>query len=569
MKGTKAFCIALQLAAFWLWGVLLPGVAAQGLVSVPPTMTHELNAYYISKLGVDFAYYSILTGRNVLGTNAYNLVNDIRDNADPLTAASQTSTMRGFYESNGIGGKVMVDVFYKFVRCAAPPNCYDLERVLITSSRDPSGPQELLTVSKGIIPRIGWLINANQSAVNAVLGQPSTIEREYKDLVYNAQLFYKVISPPPPCSSANPQTQLGAIGEFENLPQFGCINYLGYTMLLATDTRTGVNAIRDYGTSAEQCDGSLVVYYTTDVGSESGPSIVALLKKPDAVPITLKLVLPYNLACISDIDYSDPEIVLQAAAYLSREDPFSPGPAEVTTLPIPTTIEDLGFVGSCVPNGYAAFYGAFSAGNSNDIAEAFPGNQTFIDHLVKYDGADVCVSAIGNNEEDTRNSDEDACAQLYFGNADQQREGLVTYFGLNSTTSAPALLPIFAQRCEDNYRLKVENILPQVSYQCTKEFTKKHRNPVFSLNIQSTIEPWSSTRKLPDLVVPTYQTRFVLVDGFAEPIESTILNISHKISSNQLMILLQSLKPIANFVAKVETIRPQVGTPGFGVKPCC
>jgi hypothetical protein len=486
MRRTQAFCIALQLAPFWLWGVLLPGVSAQGLVSVPPTMAHELNAYYISKLGVDFSYYSILTGRNVLGTNAYNLVNGIRDNADPLTAASKTSTMRGFYESNGIGGKVMVDVFYKFVRCAAPPNCNDFERVLITSSRDPSGPQELLTVSKGVIPRIGWLINANQSAVNAVLGQPSTIERKYKDLVYNAQLFYKVTPPPPPCSSANPQTQLGAIGEFENLPQFGCIDYLGYTMLLATDTETGANAMRDFGTSAEQCDGSLVVFYTTDFASRTGPRIVALLKKPNAVPITLRMTLPYNTACIPNIDYSDPEIVLRAAAFLSLEDPFSPGPAHPTTFTdIPTTIEDLGFVGACAPNVYSAFYGAFLTGNSNDIAEAFPGNQTFINRLVKHDGAEVCVSAIGNNDEDARDSDEDACAQLYFGNADQQREGFVTYNVLNSTASAPDPLQslAFAQDCKERYQLKVENILPQVSYECTKESSKQRINPVFIIGI--------------------------------------------------------------------------------------
>lgn len=359
-----SLCIV-QLLSFWL--LAAHGVFAQGPVNVPKTLTHELGTYYLSTLGADIQYYGILTGRNVLGTNAYNMVNGMADNTKPFDAAFQTSVVRGSHTSKGIEGKVTVDIFYKLFRCAEPPDCLSLERAVIASSADASGPQGLIAVVKGTIGNTGWLINANQSAVNALLSGPDAVEHRYRDPSYKADIFYKVTSQPTPCSSANPQTNLGPIGEFENLPQLGCIDYQGYTMLLATDSVTGLNAIRDYGTSPEHCNGSLAVYYTTDTASQTGPRIVALLRRPDAVPITLRMVLPYNVGC-TDIDYSDPEIVFQAAAFLSLEDPFSPGPGYSTDLPTPSSIEGLGFEGnSCAPSRYDAIYGSFLTGNVNTL----------------------------------------------------------------------------------------------------------------------------------------------------------------------------------------------------------
>jgi hypothetical protein len=235
-------------------------------------------------------------------------------------------------------------------------------------------------------------------------------------------------------------------------------------MLLATDSVTGLNAMRDYGTSPEHCNGSLAVYYITDVVMQTGPRIVALLRRPNAVPITLRMVLPYNLRC-TDIDYSGPEIVFQAAAFLSLEDPFSPGPGYSTDLPTPSSIEGLGFEGnSCAPFRYDAIYGSFLTGNVDTLGEAFPGNQTFISQLVPYNKAEVCVSAISNNADNSRDSYEDACAQLYFGDAGQQREEFVTFFDLNTTAEPDTRLSDrFESYCGDLYRVSIENILPQVS----------------------------------------------------------------------------------------------------------
>lgn len=96
----------------------------------------------------------------------------------------------------------------------------------------------------------------------------------------------------------------------------------------------------------------------------------------------------------------------------------------------------------------------------------FPGNQTFIDQLVPYNKAEVCVSAIyiSNNADNGRDSIEDACAQLYFGDAGQQREWYVTFFDLNTFAEPDRRLSDrFESYCGDLYRVSIENILPQVS----------------------------------------------------------------------------------------------------------
>jgi hypothetical protein len=121
MAGTKAHSLCIvQLLSFWLLSA--HGVFAQGPVTVPSTLTHELGTYYLSRLGVDIQYYGVLTGRNVIGVNAYNSVNGMADNTKPLDAAFETSPVRGSYTSKGVEGKVTVDIFYKLFRCAAPPN---------------------------------------------------------------------------------------------------------------------------------------------------------------------------------------------------------------------------------------------------------------------------------------------------------------------------------------------------------------------------------------------------------------------------------------------------------------
>jgi hypothetical protein len=184
----------------------------------------------------------------------------------------------------------------------------------------------------------------------------------------------------------------------------------------------------------------------SDITSKRAMNIVVLLKRADAGRITLHMIFLNDPKCVGN--YTSPEIMFQAATILFREDPFNNTPGSPTLLSIPQSIADLGFADACARIYYAAYYGSFLSGNDNNIA-SFSSNITLIDQLVPCDEAEVCVSAISYNSEDSRNSEEDVCAQQHFGDAGQQREGFVTYFDLNATAKPdPLLARRFADVCE-------------------------------------------------------------------------------------------------------------------------
>ncbi|GAQ80630.1 hypothetical protein KFL_000580240 [Klebsormidium nitens] len=472
MAGRRFFPVAFSLFCFFL-GALPSGLSAQGLVAVPSTMTHKLGAYYISALGKDLTFYQLLNGRHQRGTNAYNLVNGIGDSADPIRAAKETSPVRGYYKSWSIGGRVIVDVFYKLVRCPGgdPSNCLAFERIIPVNAPRLSGAPVIPTVLKQSFGVRGlWLLNANQAAANTVLKQPASEEKLYVDDVFDSgRIYYKVAPPPPPCRSAYPQTYLYSIGEFFDRPQFNCVLFGGVYIMMTTTDEAGYTAMQQYGTSPENCDGSLALLFNLIAPQRgfpsSGPQIVYLARRPGSVPFTLQLAFPYTLDC--EQLPRNVSLLLQAATILAQEG----NGVDVTksrvgkNLAIPEPITSLGFANACTPV-YVAYYGAAVWGQTNGIPET-SSDSTFLETLIRTNAGDTCIAAPSvNGGFSGRDYFEDACAQLYFGNATQQREGVVTMLQLGPT-AVPDQVAFNAavSRCVGKgvYTLPIQGILPQIA----------------------------------------------------------------------------------------------------------
>lgn len=467
---------AFLLSFLWFQLIVLPGVVlVQGLVAVPPSMTHKLGAYYISALGGDLAYYQELTGRQQPGTNPYNLVNGIADGTHPIQAAYMTSPVRGSFISRGIGGKATVDVFYKLVRCSLgdSKHCLSFERVIPVNSPRTAGASELLTVLKQSFGEgNSWLLNANQHAANAVLGRSTTEEKSYvDDTLGSGTLLYKSAAPPSPCSSAKPQTYLFSVGEFSSRPQFGCIQFGGVYMLITTNVLPGIAAMQEFGVAPELCDGTLTVFHTPTVGAtrSTGPQLVYIVKREGSVPLTLQLVLPYSLRC--GLLSQNISVVLQASLYLGQEGQNLAQEANVhldPNLPVPPNIASLGFFGECAPLAYATYYGAGIWGQTNALAETMTtNNATFVSNLVRTNEDDTCVGALSLNDPPGRDTYEDACAQLFFGDSSQQREGVVNILQLDPSAVPNELaFRTAVDGCTGRglYTLSIQNILPQVIF---------------------------------------------------------------------------------------------------------
>jgi hypothetical protein len=475
----------LSLALLYAQEVSAQGRSAQGLISVPPTVTQELAAYYISSFGPDISFYSTLTQRNIPGTNAYRQVNGIGEREDPIAAAFRTSPVRGIYTETGIGGKVTVEIFYKLLRCVGGTGCGSFNRVVVSGSSNPAAPKDALTYVKGTIGETGWLIDASQPTVNDVLATAQ--EKMYQDAAYKTQLYYKVVPPPRPCSSASPQSAWGAIGQFANIPQFACIRFGGVPMMMATDNLRGAVAMQTYAVGAGECDGSLNLVYET-TSSSVGPQITLLVRNPGAVPVTVSMTLPPAVAsgCLSL--YSSVNATLQAAAFLGSQIDFSTTKVSSRYLPVPTFIDSLGFTDSCAPIQFFALYGAVAFGQTNDIQDQAANNRTFLDGLIPYNPRGACISMVGVNEYDSRNSDEDACSQLYYGDDSQRREGIITSYGLDSQTSgaiADSRAANFSAYCGTNTALGVRNILPQIAidFEAYKNFLRSSTEVKMHLDV--------------------------------------------------------------------------------------
>ncbi|GAQ85436.1 hypothetical protein KFL_002350110 [Klebsormidium nitens] len=346
----------LFLVCFWTAG----GVLSQQLVSAPPTMTHDFNTYYLSRLGRDIKYYSLLTGRNVFDTNAYNLVNGLPDDISPIAAAALTSPIRGAYVSNGLGGRVAVDVYYKLLRCVSDEsNCVSLERVMIGNSRvRDSEPRGVLVTAKEGIGNTGWLINANQSAANALL------------------------------------------------------NLIKRTLL-------------------------------------------------SVVPFTLRLSFPTGVEC----PFLSFEEALTAAAYWGAAIATSPVLSFSEPI-IPKTIVNLTQSNNtrCLPNAFAE-YGSFASGQTNDIKDASKAHTTLLDQLLVFNSSAACLATISSFTVTKRDLGEDACSQLYFGDASQRNEAAVTALWLDPTELVTeANLTKLSSICYRDYHLDVETILQQIPF---------------------------------------------------------------------------------------------------------
>jgi hypothetical protein len=291
---TALLAVQIFFLSFWAGGV-----SAQSLIRVPPVLTRELGSYYLSKLGLgvnSIDYFSVLVQRNIRGSNVYSRLNDIAERESPIDAAAETSSVRGSYQQNTIGGKVTVDIFYKLLRCE-DKSCFRINRVIATEAADPSGPLALLTYVKTTMGGTRWLVNAPQWTVNHVLA--TSTERFYQDELYRSSLFYKVAQPPP-CSSAEPQTLVGSMSELQGLPDFGCINHKGLVLIMGATSSFILKQMQADAIPWEQCNGSLSLLYDTTYDAAAGPLITRMIRNPGEVPFTVQLVLPaFNDACYS------------------------------------------------------------------------------------------------------------------------------------------------------------------------------------------------------------------------------------------------------------------------------
>jgi hypothetical protein len=475
------WAVTLLVLAFWA-----VGTSAQGLILVPPVVTRELGSYYLSKLGLGengLDHYAILSQRNIRGNNIYAWVNDIGNTESPVDAAARISGVRAVYSQNTIGGKVTVENFYKLLRCE-DADCFGLSRVVATELAGPTGPLELLTYVKTTMGATRWLVNAPQWNVNPILGKSA--ERPYQDEVYRTRLFYKVAAQQPPCSSAEPQTLVGSLSEFERLPDFGCVNYNGLVLMVGTTSSVMLKRMQADALPWEQCDGSLSLLYNV----AGGPRITRVIRNPGEVPFTVRLALPATDTSCFQL-YNNPDLAVKAAQVIAGHT-FVKTVDAIDQLP---EILALGFNNSCEPTYFFGSYGYTAIGQSEAISDSI---DIDTEKLIPYNATGACISMLGVNQPDpnTRVSSEDSCAQLFYGNAAQQNEGIITENELD-----PDVLPAAADRaalenqCTD-YQFGVSTILPQIAvdFEAEKNFllssTEVSARP-FMLGLMSACVPVS------------------------------------------------------------------------------
>jgi hypothetical protein len=459
-KNGAFWAATLLFLAFWA-----VGTSAQGLILVPPVVTRELGSYYLSKLGLGengLDHYAILSQRNIRGNNIYTWVNDIGNTESPVDAAAKISGVRGVYSQNTIGGKVTVEIFYKLLRCE-DDSCFGISRVIASELADPSGPLELLTYVKSTIGVTRWLVNGPQWHVNPILARST--ERSYQDEVYRTRLFYKVATQQPPCSSAEPQTLVGSLSEFERLPDFGCVNYNGLVLMVGTTSPVMLARMQEDALPWEQCDGSLSLLYLRD----TGPRIMRVIRDPGQVPFTILLDLPaLNIDCFNL--YDTPDLTVEAAQIIQGHT-FDKTVKAIGELP---EIQALGFNGSCAPTFFFGSYGYSGIGQSEAITDGVQ-DKTYAEKLIPYNSTGACISMLGVNQpkSGTRVSLEDSCAQLFFGNAAQQNEGIITENGMDPDAGVLAELNRgdLEDACTD-YRFGISTILPQIAvdFEADKNF---------------------------------------------------------------------------------------------------
>jgi hypothetical protein len=456
--------LAVQIFFLLFWAV---GVSAQSLIRVPPVLTRELGSYYLSKLGLgvnSIDYYSVLVQRNIRGSNVYSRLNNIAESESPIDAAAKTSSVRGLYQQNTIGGKVTVEIFYKLLRCE-DDSCRQFSRVIATEAADPSGPLALLTYVKTTMGATRWLVNAPQGTVNRVLA--TSTERLYQDELYRSLLYYKVAQPSP-CSSAEPQTLVGSLSELQQLPGFGCMNYNGLVLMVGTSSSSMLKQIQAHALPWEQCDGSLALQYVF-LNSLEGPRITRVIRNPGEVPFTVELELPAADAACSSL-YSDPDLALNAAQVISGHT-FDKTLGFIYIYEQLPQILALGFNGSCQPSYLSASYGDTATGQSEGITENI-NNQTFREKLIPYNETGACISMLGVNQPNpnTRVSFEDSCAQLFFGDLAQQTEGIITgiYLEPDAGALAEANRTDLENQCT-NYRFGISTVLPQIAFDFEEE----------------------------------------------------------------------------------------------------
>ncbi|GAQ92725.1 hypothetical protein KFL_011100010 [Klebsormidium nitens] len=381
-----------------------------GLIVIPSTVTPELGAYYINKLGSGFAYYRLLTQRNNAGTNAYALVNNISADADPISAARTISPLRGFYSKGGIGGKVTVEIFYKLLRCA-DDNCAIMDRILVTGvAPNRPGPADALSVVRAGIGSSFWLLNANQATANALLAAAE--ERSYMDKTYDTQLYYKVNVQPRACSPVVPLTAWASIGEFTKNSQFGCLNNQGNTFLFATNRPSGVEIMTESIVPPDRCDGSLAVVYGT-----IGPVIVKQVLELGAVARTVKITLA-GISALCRSLYDTPQRLF-ALTSLVAQTTFYEATLADDVATVTAAGEALGFNGTCAFQAFEYLYGPLVIGQSNALRDS-TNNQTFLDLLLPYNDNQPCFALTGNSfSTSSRDPGEDACAAIFYGDATQ------------------------------------------------------------------------------------------------------------------------------------------------------
>ncbi|GAQ83138.1 hypothetical protein KFL_001370080 [Klebsormidium nitens] len=461
---TKAPLVKVLLwTAHFLLLSLAGSAAAQGLIPVPATVTRELGAYYISKLGLaegGLEYYAILSQRNVGSDNAYLQINGLPAADSPRDAAHKLSNVRGVYTAQSLGGKVTVESFYRLLRCE-DSTCFTISRLAAAELGGGAyGPTYPLTLVKTTMGSSSWLINANQGAVNSLLA--SNGERLYKDAVFKSfSLYHKLVTRPNPCSSALPLTQAGSLAEIKGLPGFTCMNLSGAGIVVATSSAVITSWMDSNALPWSQCNGSMFRMYQSQYNV--GPSIWRVIQSPGKVPLTIQIDLPPNTqSCYLFLTIAN---ILRAVLAV-RQFPFdtSVGPKD-EILP---ALARLGFNGTCGPRFVYGWYGAFSAGQLEALTEGNP-DPDFVASFLPYNTAppEVCVSMLGQNQpaDGLRAESEDQCAQVYFGNESQVREGIITSRQLSPNASASDVSSYKSDvesECA-SYNLGIDLVLPQIA----------------------------------------------------------------------------------------------------------
>ncbi|GAQ89212.1 hypothetical protein KFL_004970090 [Klebsormidium nitens] len=445
--------------------------SADGLLPVPATVTNELGAYYLTRLAADgqgFVFYSTLIGRNVRGSNAYAQVNGISSES-PKDAAKKTSLVRGVYSENTMGGSTVVEVFFKPLRCEED-TCYKLSRVVALKSPDSLDSQDaVLGYLRLGVGATQWLVNADQVTVNNYLRETAT-ENEYYDSTYQSQLFYKVSVPRAPCSSAAPRTSVGAVAEFEGLPQLACLSYQGVQFMAGVNDRSYyLSLLQAYAVPAAQCDGSVALFYILN-GEATGPWIIVRRSQPEAVPLSVLMYLPTDALPECFPLYDSTIATLQATVLLARMD-FGPvtRSGQILLDSVPASIQALGFNGTCSPSYFGSTNFVFNADDVEGIKSEPSSDPDFIGKLVPYNGTGACSCVLGRDKAGPllTTAFDTTCAQLYYGDSGQQREAVVTFGHLDAENPPPDNLTTWAEilstECAAGNHLTIRSILPQIA----------------------------------------------------------------------------------------------------------